>query len=205
VSPSEFGKRLLAPFVVAYWRWREPPAPRTHTYSMNPSDNVQVAMNLVMPLKDTSAVGRAYMAQALDAVRGEVIAGLNNTGIVHFARFTIVDGNLCMFSMYDGDFSNYIRDFIYNMGSAFDALLVFIKDPPVLPVEDNPQEFIDWIGRHDSLQLPEDPTVLSEDITRLSRRLALLLDANTNTQLFAYRAYPSYSVAQIRSALDVGW
>ena len=143
---SAFGKRLLAPFVVAYWRWREPVKIQKHAFSMNPSDSVQVAMNLVMPLADTSAVGRAYMAQALQSVRGEVIAGLNNTGIVHFARFTIVDGHLCMFSMYDGDFSNYIRDFIGNMGNAFDALLSFIKDPPTLPVEDHPKEFISGSG-----------------------------------------------------------
>jgi hypothetical protein len=205
VSISELGKRLLTPFVLAYWKRREPPEPRTHGFSMNPSDNVQVAMNLIMPLKDTSAVGRAYMAQAMASVRDEVIAGLNNTGIVHFARFTIVDGNLCMFSMYDGDFSNYIRDFIYNMGSAFDALLVFIKDPPILPVEQHPEEFIDWIAHHNSLQLPDDPTVLTDEITRLSRRLAILLDANTNTQLFAYRAYPGFSVAQIRNELEIGW
>ena len=56
------------------------------------------------------------------------MTGLNTTGIVHFARFSIVDGNLCMFSIYDGDFSNYIRDFIATIGSAFDALLMFIKD-----------------------------------------------------------------------------
>ena len=202
---SAFGKRLLAPFVVAFWRWREPVKLQKHAFSMNPSDSVQVAMNLVMPLADTSAVGRAYMAQALQSVRGEVISGLNNTGIVHFARFTIVDGHLCMFSMYDGDFSNYIRDFIGNMGSAFDALLAFIKDPPTLPVEDHPEEFIEWISRHDSLQLPDDPTVLSDDVTRLDRRLTLILDANTNMQLFAYRGYPSYTVAEIRDALQIGW
>ncbi len=168
---ADFGKRVLAPFVVAFWRRREPTQLPIHSFSMNPSDNVQIAMNLVMPLKDTSAVGRAYMAQALESVRGEVIAGLNNTGIVHFARFTIVDGHLCMFSMYDGDFSDYIRDFICNMGSAFDALLAFIKNPPPLPVENHPEEFIEWISRHDSLQLPDDPTVLSDDVTRLDRRL----------------------------------
>jgi hypothetical protein len=198
-------RRLAERILVAYWRHREPPVIPQPTFSMNLSDNVQMAMNLVMPLADPSPVGRAYLIQTLFAAVDEVIAGLNNTGIVHFARFTIVEGNLCMFSMYDGDFSNYIRDFIYNIGSAFDALLVFVKDPPPLPVEANPDAFIDWVGRHDSLQLPEQVTALSDDILTLPRKLALILDACPNTQLFTYRAYPGYSAAQVREALKIGW
>ena len=47
--------------------------------------------------------------------------------------------------------------------------------------------------------------MLSDDVTRLDRRLTLILDANTNMQLFTYRGYPGYSVAEIREALQIGW
>ncbi len=202
---ATLGKGLLARGLIAFWKRRDPPVMPTRGFSMNPSDNLQIAMNLVMPLADPSPVARAKLIQTLAGAVPEVIAGLNNTAIVHFARFTIVDGNLCMFSMYDGDFSNYIRDFVYNIGEAFDALLAFIKDPPSLPVEDFPDEFIEWVRRHDSLQLPERITDLSDDVLKLPRRLTLILDDCPNTQLFTYRSYPGYSVAQIRDALEIGW
>ncbi len=198
-------ERLVAPILIKYWRWRDPPTYDPPKFSMNPSDNVQVPMNLIMPLKDASAIGRAELAKALLGSVEQVVAGLNNTEIVHFGRFTIVDGNLVMFSIYDGDFGNYIRDFIYNVGTAFDGLLAFVKDPPPLPVESDPDAFIEWVRRHDALQMPENVTDLSDDVLRLPRDLAITLADNDNVQLFVYRAYPAFSAAQIRDALDLGW
>ena len=129
----------------------------------------------------------------------------------------VVDDSLCMFSFYDGDFSNYIRDFIYNVGSAFDGLLSFIKDHPPLPVEQHPDEFIQWVHDHDALQLEYPTSVLQlgpeddRDIVKMTRRLILLLDECSrtdppkNVQLFAYRSYPVFTVAQIRHAFKIGW
>jgi hypothetical protein len=205
VTIATLGKGLMVRGLIAFWKRRDPPIIPVREFSPNPTDNLQIAMNLVMPLADPSPVGRAQLIQKLAGAVPEVVAGLNNTAVVHFARFTIVDGNLCMFSMYDGDFSNYIRDFIYNIGEAFDALLAFVKDPPLLPVEEFPDAFIEWVRRHDSLQLPERITDLSDDVLKLPRRLTLILDDHPNTQLFTYRAYAGHSVAQIRNALDIGW
>jgi hypothetical protein len=51
------------------------------------------------------------------------MSGLDNVGTVHFARFVIVDDNyICMFSVYDGDFTKYIRDFIATIG-VFDGVV----------------------------------------------------------------------------------
>ena len=200
-----WGKRTLAKALVAVWRRLDPTVTPPREFSMNPADNVQMAMNLVMPLADPSPVARTELVLTLFSVLEEVMAGLNNTGIVHFARFTYVDGNLCMISMYDGDFSNYIRDFIYNIGGAFDALLPYIKDPPPLPVEEHPDAFIEWVNAHDALRLPESVTKLGDNLLTLPRKAVLLLDAHPNAQLFVYRAYPGYSVAQIRDALKIGW
>lgn len=211
------GERLLIKALTAIWRRRDPPQIPTRGFSTNPSDNIQIPMNLVMPLADNSPYGRARLVQALAGAVQEVIAGLDNTQIVHFARFSIVGDDLCMFSYYDGDFSNYIRDFIYNVGSGFDALLPFIKDAPPLPVEQHPDEFIEWVKNRDALQLEYPASALAlgpdddRDIVKMSRRLVLLLDEcqrtdpPTNVQLFAYRSYPGYTVAQIRHALEIGW
>jgi hypothetical protein len=217
MSITDMGERLLVKMLTAIWRRKDPPVFPSHVYSANPSDNVQVPMNLVMPLADTSPLGQARLIQTLGGAVEEVIAGLDNTQLVHFGRFTIVDGNLCMFSFYDGDFSNYIRDFIYNVGAAFDGLLSHVKDPPPLPVEEHPDEFIDWVMERDALQVAFPDTVLQlgppddRDPLKTTRRLVLLLDAcqradpPRSVQLFAYRAYPGFSVAQIRDRFKIGW
>jgi hypothetical protein len=65
--------------------------------------------------------------------KDEIYAGLDNVGTVHFARFVIVDDNIfvcspyiCMFSVYDGDFTKYIRDFIATMG-VFNGVVALVK------------------------------------------------------------------------------
>jgi hypothetical protein len=58
------------------------------------SDNVQRTMNLIMPLRYPNSAGRGEVVAALTEATDEVLVGLNNVGTVHFARFTIVDGNL---------------------------------------------------------------------------------------------------------------
>src|SRR5262249_11452198 len=131
----------------------EPPASQL---SAAPSDNVQRPMNLIMPLRFDNVGLRGDLTKALMTVTDEVFVGLNNVGTVHFARFDIVAGNLCMFSVYDGEMSGYIRDFIGTLGDAFNRLLEFVKDPPTRPVEQHVDEFIAWVAKHDAFQLPED-------------------------------------------------
>jgi len=207
MGTKRLGRRLMERVLLAYWRrvddFELPPS--ISDSSMNPSDNVQIALNLVMPLADPSAIGRARLAQELGPAMPEVFAGLSNTGIVHFGRLTVVDDNINLFTIYDGDFTNYVRDFIYNVGGAFNIILSFVKDAPPLPVEEHPDRFIEWVKAHDALQIPDDATVISDDLLKLPRRLAIVMADNNAVQYFVYRSYPGYSAAQIRHALKIGW
>lgn len=208
--------KLLAPFrvaaervLIAFWRRAAPiRKPAIAEYETSLPANLQMHMNLVMPLADQTAVGRARAAQAVAENIDELFTGLNNVGTVHFARFDLIGGNLCMFSVYDGDFRAYIRDFITVFGSVFDGLLSLVKDPPPSPSGQNVEAFIDWIHRHDSFQIPRDLTSLFPDeknIRNLSRDLVLLLDENPHVQLGRFSGYPGLSVAQIREKAGVGW
>ena len=203
-------KQWFERLLVGYWAWREHPVaaeggpPDAH----QPSDNLMRAMSLVMPLADTTAVGRAQAAAVIASGIDEIYSGLDNVGTVHFARFVIVDNNLLMFSYYDGDFHTYIRDFIVTLGHAFDAIVNIVQDPPTTPCKEHVDEFIDWVHRHDLYQLPDDVTEIADDLTdvrALSRVLALRMHTNPNVLLGAYRGYPGYSVAQIREHLGMGW
>lgn len=207
--------------LVPYWAWRSPvkPLPGGPPFSTQPGDNVQRMMNLVMPLKDKSPIGRAFAALAIAQNKDEIYAGLDNVGTVHFARFVIVDDNICMFSVYDGDFTNYIRDFIATIGSVFDAVVNLVEGgEAVIPSEQNVERFIEWVHAHDMYQVSDVATDLlrdqeavngeghSADLRLLPRDLILQLDVNPNVSLGSgYRAYPGFSAAQVRHRFGVGW
>ena len=203
-----FLRRLAERVLVAFWRRAAPVKITEPGYSTNLADNLQFHMNLVMPLADQTAVGRAQAVQAVAANIDELFTGLSNVGTVHFARFDLVGGNLCMYSVYDGDFHAYIRDFISVFGSVFDSLLGLVADPPPSPSALHPEEFIDWIHRHDAFQIPRDLTTLfpeEKNIKNLSRDLILLLDAKQNVQIGRFSGYPGVSAAQIRHGTGLGW
>ncbi len=211
-------ERILVP----YWAWRTPVSlqPGGPPLAVQPGDNVQRMMNLVMPLKDKSPIGRAKAALAVAQNTDEIYAGLDNVGTVHFARFVLVDDNLCMFSVYDGDFTNYIRDFIATIGSVFDAIVALVEGgDAVIPSERNVEAFIEWVHAHDMYQAPDLSTDLliqqdhakpgsatKDDLRLLPRALILQLAANPNVSLGSgYRNYPGYSAAQVRHRFGVGW
>jgi hypothetical protein len=213
-----FAAKILVPI----WAWRQPtkPQPGGPRYSVQPGDNVQRMMNLIMPLKDKSPIGRALAAQAVAESKDEIYAGLDNVGTVHFARFVIVDDNICMFSVYDGDFTNYIRDFIATIGSVFDAVVGLVEGgDEVIPSEKNVEKFIDWVHAHDLYQMPDTVTDIlrdqeavngdtsgTNDLQALPRNIILQLHVNPNVSLGSgYRAYPGYSVAQVREKFGIGW
>jgi len=180
-------------------------------------------MNLIMPLKVKSPIGRAEAALAIAQNKDAIYAGLNNVGTVHFARFVIVGDNICMFSVYDGDFTNYIRDFIATIGEVFNEVVKLVEDgEKVTPCERNVEAFIQWIHERDLYQVPDTATdflrdqealngdravsPVNDDLTLLPRKMVLQLRANKNVSLGSgYRAYPGFSVAQVRKQLGIGW
>jgi hypothetical protein len=206
--------QLLETILIQIWAWLQKTkvaegGPRA---SRQPTDNVMRTMNLVMPLKNKTAKGRAEAAQVIGSSLNEIYSGLDNVGTVHMARFTIVENNLLMFSFYDGDFRTYIRDFIMTLGNAFDGVVGLIEDPPPLPCWQHVDEFIEWVHQRDAFQLPDDPADLIglvapnlDNLQDLSRYLILQLHKNPEVQLGSYRAYPGFTVAQVRQKLGIGW
>jgi hypothetical protein len=221
--PKKSGMEFVAKWIlVPFWAWWTPmkPQPGGPHYSVQSGDNVQHMMNLIMPLKNKSAAGRAEAALAIAQNKEEIYAGLDNVGTVHFARFVIVGDNICMFSVYDGDFTNYIRDFIATIGSVFDAVVKLVEGgEAVTPSEKNVEKFIDWVHAHDLYQVSDQATDLFRDIEAVSgqtditrdlrllpRDLILQLHVNPNVSLGSgYRAYPGYSVAEVRKQFGIGW
>jgi len=205
---KRIGSELLAEVLVRVWSRRSPPTVLPQKPSTAPSDSLQRAMNLIMPLHVPNIVARGTLSRVLFEATDEVLAGLNNVGTIHFARFDMVAGNLCMFSIYDGDLDGYIRDFIASIGAVFDSLMAIVKDPPPTPVSHHVDDFIDWVRAHDAFQMPESPVDLigeGGDLTTLQRDTLVALHRHPNVQFGVYRGYPGFSVAQIRQSLSIGW
>ena len=218
-------KHVASWTLVPFWaRWTPvKPLPGGPRPAMQPGDNIQCMMNLIMPLKVKSPIGRAEAALAIAQNKDAIFAGLNNVGTVHFARFVIVGDNICMFSVYDGDFTNYIRDFIATIGEVFNEVVKLVEGgEKVTPCEKNVEAFIQWVHERDLYQVPDTATdflrdqealsgdktasPVNDDLTLLPRRLVLQLRANANVSLGSgYRAYPGFSVAQVRKQLGIGW
>lgn len=217
-------KWLSTHVIVPFWAWREPtpPLPGGPRAAVQPSENLQRMMNLVMPLNDPSPVGRAKAAFAIAQNVEEIFAGLDNVGTVHFARFVLIGDYICMISVYDGDFNNYIRDFIATVGSVFDAVISLVDGgDEMIPTAHNIETFIEWVRAHDLFQASDFPTDLfalqdaakglgpdrpPRPLRSLPRALILQMRANPNLSLGGgYRAYPGVSAAQVRGAFGVGW
>ena len=115
---------------------------------------VQTPLTLVMPVRpEARAALRAEVEQlqALPRDRNPVITALDAIGTVHFARFVFLDDGerLAVITTYDGDFERYIMDFVDHIGPVFDMLLRHMVDPPPLPVQQHPEEFLAYVRRHD--------------------------------------------------------
>ncbi len=114
---------------------------------------VQKPLTLVMPVRPEAREAlRAEVdrLQALPREQNPVITALDAIGTVHFARFVFLDDErLAVITTNDGDFARYLLDFVDHLGPLFDMLLRHMVDPPPLPVQQHPEEFLAYVNRHD--------------------------------------------------------
>ena len=71
----------------------------------------------------------------------------DSIGTLHFAGLVAFgDTHAGFFTIYDGDFAQYIQDFTDKIGPVFDSFFEYIKNPPPVPVRKNAQAFLKWAG-----------------------------------------------------------
>jgi hypothetical protein len=141
-------------------------------FSVGLESQVQQGLNLVLPLKNPAQMGdlAAVLVQAKQQAH-EAVIGLRN---IHSARFVPSPdyASLWVITMFDGDLDSYLMDFVGTLGEVFDAILVYIKGAPPLPVRDFPDEYVEFVKTHNisvgTLCAYPDSTVL--DILQGSRR-----------------------------------
>lgn len=136
----------------------------------------QQPLNVVMKIK-TPIATHAEILKKVVAYGAPVVEHLlENSNVVHFARFVILnnDTELALFTTYDGGFDEYLEYFAEQAGPLFDMIFQHIQDAPPMPVRDNVQAFTTHIKRF--------------DVPSLSG--------------YFYSAYPTASVAEISKLLE---
>ncbi len=108
--------------------------------------SLNVAMRLKAPARDSA--DRVREVIRIGAPRIE--AALREARHVHFAWFELIESDtvLVLHTVYDGPFDAYIQHFALKVGVIFDALFECIEDPPPMPVDKFPNEFVAHIQRH---------------------------------------------------------
>ncbi|MES1264404.1 MAG: hypothetical protein ABUU24_01995, partial [Variovorax sp.] len=78
-------KQFFMRILIRIWSWLQPTAvaPGGPRDSRQATDNVMRTMNLVMPLKNKTAIGRAQAAMVVGSCLDEIYSGLDNVGTVH--------------------------------------------------------------------------------------------------------------------------
>jgi hypothetical protein len=109
--------------------------------------SLNIAMRVKAPVKDNA-----------DRVRETIRAGaprieraLRASRHVHFAWFEMIEADtvLVLHTVYDGPFGAYLQHFALDAGDLFDVLFQYIEDPPPMPVERFPNEFVAHLLRYD--------------------------------------------------------
>lgn len=132
------------------------PAPQNNPVfpNLSATGTTQTGLNLVMELKDPVQIRNLAMLVA--ARKDEIDKALEKIGTVHFARFLPLvappKAFLLVITVYDGSFEKYILDFTKELGPIFDEILKFMVDPPTLPVQQNPKEFLAFIHWYNSAE-----------------------------------------------------
>lgn len=123
----------------------------------DPSQNSLVAL---IPIK----------AVAVDGLREKLEqnpvdpAGLNDVGVVHFARIFVFEQNnpsgvpsnlLAVITAYDSPFDTYIQSFVNqpSVGAFFNEVMTLVDDPQaqaVIPVQKNSAAFAELIKKYDA-------------------------------------------------------
>jgi hypothetical protein len=114
---------------------------------------VQNVLAQIFPLK--SLLDFMELRFLLPRLMPSMTKSSDEIGTLHFADFVdLGKGHIGFFTIYDGDFSSYMNDFMKFIGPTFDALMKHMKNPAPIPVAKNPENFIAWAAA-----LQRDPIV----------------------------------------------
>lgn len=109
--------------------------------------SLNVAMRLRSPVKENADRVREVIRSGAPRIE----EALREARHVHFAWFELIENNtvLVLHTVYDGPLSAYIQHFALKVGDLFDTIFECIENPPPMPVDKFPNDFVAHIQRYD--------------------------------------------------------
>jgi hypothetical protein len=102
---------------------------------------------LSFPLK-TPADAKA-LAEQLPPLMPAIFQAQDAIGTIHYSRFTVLSEKTLLFlGDFDGEFSQLMAQLAQRAGPVFDAILQHVVDPPLTPVADHADTFVEWTAEH---------------------------------------------------------
>jgi len=102
---------------------------------------------LSFPLK--SPADAKALAEQLPPLMPAVFQAADVIGTIHYSRFTVLSEKTLLFlGDFDGEFSQLMADLAKHAGPVFDAIFQHVVDPPLAPVADHADAFVEWTAEH---------------------------------------------------------
>jgi len=102
---------------------------------------------LSFPLKSPSDA--KLLAEQLPPLMPELFRANDTIGTVHYSRFTVLSEKTLLFlGDFDGEFGRLMADLAKTAGPVFDAILLYVDNPPPTPVAANIDAFVKWTAAH---------------------------------------------------------
>jgi hypothetical protein len=99
------------------------------------------------PLK-SPADAKAVVEQ-LPSLMPDFFKAEDTIGTIHSSRFTVLNENTLIFiGDFDGEFSQLFADLARHAGPVFDAVFQHVDSPPLTPVANNADTFVEWAAEH---------------------------------------------------------
>jgi hypothetical protein len=102
---------------------------------------------LTFPLK-TPADAKSIAEQLLPLMPG-MFRAEDSLGTIHYSRFAVLsDKTLLFLGDFDGEFAQLMADLAKATGPVFDAIFQHVVNPPLSPVADHADAFVEWTAEH---------------------------------------------------------
>jgi len=107
----------------------------------------QSHFTLSFPLK--SPTDAKVLAEQLPPLMPGLFQAADAIGTIHYSRFAVLsDRTLLFLGDFDGEFGRLMANLASLAGSVFDAIFQHVENPPLVPVANNAEAFVEWTAAH---------------------------------------------------------
>ena len=105
---------------------------------------IQSHLSIAFPIN--SPADAKALAEELPALMPDFAKAQDAVGTVHYSRFTVLaDKTLIFVADIDGNVDALIGALAESSGPVFDAIFEHVENPPLKPVANNSEAFLDWV------------------------------------------------------------